>query len=562
MSKKSTYLHEFFPVSFRYIKNYSWLLFRKDLLAGITVGVVALPLAMAFGIASGVPPVQGLYTAIVAGFLISLLGGSSYQIGGPTGAFIVLIYTVIEQVGYNGLVISTIVAGLLLLLAAFSRLGSFIKYVPYPLILGFTSGIALLIFSSQIKDFLGLQIDQVPANFLLKCIALIAALPTLQLTTFLFSLSTLAVIILIRKFAPFIPWGISSIAIMTLVSWGFHLPLETIASRFGELPRSLPTFTFPNLMISIEEWRAILPNAIAIAFLAGIESLLSAIVADGMTGKRHKSNCELMGQGFANIASALFGGIPATGAIARTATNIKSGAATPVAGMIHALILLIILLLFAPIVSHIPLAALSAILVMIAWNMSEAKHFKHLFKAPIGDIVILLTTFFLTVTVDLIAGIGIGMIMAILLFMKRMSDLSKVVSSPLLQDGLTEIEKPDPDAIDKKRVPPGVEVYEITGLFFFGLADSLKNVLSNLESPPKVFILRMRKIPVIDASGMAALQELYTYCKKDHTTLILSGVKPTVLQRLKKFGLVDLIGEEFIFPHIDPSLEKARSILG
>ncbi len=550
---------QFIPKTWLALKDhYTFAKFKKDLIAGITVGVVALPLAMAFGIASGVTPISGLYTAIIAGFVISLLGGSFFQIGGPTGAFVIVIYAVVAQLGLNGLMISTILAGLILLIAAFFRLGNLIKYIPYPLIIGFTTGIAFVIFFSQIKDFFGLQIDKLPVDFFAKCIALFSAFPTWHPPTFAVALGTLVLIILIRKFFPVLPWGISSIVVATAIAWGFHLPVETIQDRFGEIPSTLPSFTLPDFMTGFAAWDKIVPAAFTIAFLAGIESLLSAVVADGMTGRRHKSNCELMAQGIANIGSALFGGIPATGAIARTATNIKSGAQSPVAGMIHALTLLLIVLVCAPIVSQIPIAALSAVLVMVAWNMSELGHFRHLFKAPLGDVAVLLTTFLLTIVVDLIVAIEIGMILAAFLFMKRISDLSGVVSLKSLNE--ENGEKPDPDAIETKRVPSGVEVYEIDGLFFFSLADTLKGVLSNMEAPPKVFILRLRKVPMIDASGMHALGEFYHKCAKEKTTLILSGVNPPVLKSLKKFGLVELIGQPQIFPHIDPALERAREL--
>ncbi|MBS0629151.1 MAG: sulfate permease [Verrucomicrobia bacterium] len=550
---------QFIPKTWLAFKeHYTFAKFKKDLIAGITVGVVALPLAMAFGIASGVTPIRGLYTAIIAGFLISLLGGSFFQIGGPTGAFVIVIYAIVAQLGYNGLVISTLLAGLILLIAAFFRLGAVIKYIPYPLIIGFTTGIAFVIFFSQIKDFFGLQIDNLPIDFIPKTIAIFSAFHTWDPATFAVAFGTLSLIIFIRKYFPVVPWGISSIVVATAISWLFQLPVETIADRFGQIPSTLPTFALPDFSSSFAAWDKIVPAAFTIAFLAGIESLLSAIVADGMTGRRHKSNCELMAQGVANIGSVLFGGIPATGAIARTATNIKSGAQSPIAGMTHALTLLLIVLAFAPIVSQIPIASLSAVLIMVAWNMSELGHFRHLFKAPLGDVAVLLTTFFLTVVVDLIVAIEIGMILAAFLFMKRISDLSGVASLKTINE--ENKETIDPDAIEKKRVPAGVEVYEINGLFFFSLADTLKGVLSNIESPPKVFILRLRKVPTIDASGMHALREFHHKCAREGAKLILSGVNPTVHKALKKFGLVELIGPSQILPHIDPALERAREL--
>lgn len=559
LSSNSSFWQEFIPKAWPYFAGkYSWAFFKCDLMAGITVGVVALPLAMAFAIASGLSPEKGLYTAIIAGFLISFLGGSLLQIGGPTGAFVVIIYEIVQRLGYEGLILVTLIAGVILLIAAFSRLGGLIKYIPYPLVTGFTAGIAVIIFSSQVKDFFGLNISQVPADFIPKWIAIGSAFATFHFPTFTLALSTLVVIILIRRFVPIIPWGIAAVVLATLVSWGFQLPVETIATRFGAIPRTLPSPSLPHFSFPFSAWHELIPDAITIAFLAGIESLLSAIVADGMTGTRHKSNCELMGQGIANIGSVLFGGIPATGAIARTATNIKTGAKTPIAGMIHALTLLLILLAFAPIVSQIPLAALSAVLMMVAWNMSEVHHFRHLFKAPLSDIVVLLTTFFLTVLVDLTVAVEVGMILALFLFMQKMGNVSKVVS---LTSWEKEFSQEREETVEPKKIPPHVEIFEITGPFFFGVVDSLKSTLLNLEFAPKVFILRMDKVPLIDATGMHALKELYSQCHKEGTTLFLSGVKSDLRKTLEKYGLVELIGKEEIFPNIHSALEKAAQLI-
>lgn len=554
---KKSYWIEFVPKSWRFLKNYSFNLFKSDLIAGITVGVVALPLAMAFSIAAGLSPESGLYTAIIAGFIISLLGGSRLQIGGPTGAFVVIIYDIVQSYGYDGLVIVTLIAGVLLLIAAFSRLGSLIKYIPYPVVIGFTTGIAVLIFSSQIKDFFGLTIAKMPADFFSIWKAIISALPTWHLPTFALAIGTLTLILLIRRFTPILPWGITSVVLATATAWAFQLPIETIATRFGEIPQTFPLPSLPNLAIPWQEWHALIPSAITVAFLAGIESLLSALVADGMAGTRHKSNCELMAQGVANISSVLCGGIPATGAIARTATNIKSGAKTPVAGMIHSATILLIILTLAPIVSLIPLASLSAVLIMVAWNMSEIHRFRHLFKAPLGDVAILLTTFFLTVFVDLTVAIEMGMILAVFLFVKRMSDRTVIISLTALErDYAEKSEEYDLGMLDRTKLPAGVEVYEITGPFFFGIADSLKNVLSNLEYPPKVFILHMRKVSMIDASGMYSLMEFYGKCKNDQTTLLLAGVNDKLLAKLKKFGILDLIGNEHIFDSLSSALHS------
>lgn len=561
-SNNLTFWQEFIPKLWTTLKGYSWKLFRKDLSAGLTLGVLALPLAMAFGIASGLTPASGIYASIIVGLIISLLGGGYFQIGGTSAAFVVIIYGIIHDYGYNGLAVATIIAALVLLIAAISRVGLLIQYVPYPLITGFTTGIALIIFITQIKHFFGLQIEKVPPDFFSKIVTLYHAFPTISIHATFVALGTLFVIILLRYFLPVAPWGIISIAVITVITTIFDLPIETVFTRYGEIPRTLAAPSLPDFSILKGHWFPLLENGVTIAFLIGVEALLSAIISDGMTGKTHKSNCELLAQGIANAGSAIFGGLPATGAIARTATNIKTGAQTPVAGIVHSVTLFLIILLFAPLVSKIPLAALSAILMVVAWDMSEIKNFKHLFNAPTGDWVVLLTTFILTVVVNLMVGIAVGLIASAFLFMKRIRDLSGVYSIPLISDEKAEMEIADPDAIAEKRVPRRVEIYEITGMFFFGLADTLKDILSHLEFAPKVFILRMRKIPTIDATGMHGLKEFYYRCRSERTTLILSGVTDTLYEALEKFGVIDLVGKEHIFSHIDPSLEKAEEIVG
>jgi SulP family sulfate permease len=562
-SSLKSFLKEFLPASFSCLQHhYTKSLFKHDLIAGVTVGLVALPLAMAFSIAAGLTPQQGLITAIVAGFLISLLGGSRFQIGGPTGAFVVIIYDIIERTGYEGLVLVTLMASVILLISAFTRIGSLIKYIPYPLITGFTTGIALLIFSSQIKDFLGLHIPHMPANFLSMWSTIFHFLPSFNPATLGVGCGTLALILLIRRFLPILPWGITSVAIATLLVKILHLPVETIADRFGQITLSLSFPNFKGMAFSLENWHLLIPDAITVAFLAGIESLLSAIVADGMTGSNHKTNCELMAQGIANMGAILVGGIPATGAIARTATNIKTGAKTPLAGMIHAITLLLIVLFLAPLVSQMPLASLSAMLIMISWNMSEMHRFKHLFKAPKRDITVLLATFLLTVLVDLTAAVEIGMILSVFLFMQRVKESTGITSLVALEASKTlKEEEYHFPSIEKKDLPHGLELYEITGPFFFGIADSLKNILSQITFKPKVFILRMRKVPLIDASGMHALEEFYDQCKREHTLLLLSGVQPFVFKKLKKFGIIHLIGEQHVFAHTQEALAYASKLL-
>ena len=553
---------EFVPKFIHYLKGYNFRTLRKDLFSGVTVGVIALPLAMAFAIASGVLPERGLYTAIIAGFLISLLGGSRYQIGGPTGAFVVIIYDIMQRTGYSGLCLSVLIASILLVLFGVFRLGSLIKFVPHPLITGFTSGIAVIIFSSQIKDFFGLKMGTVPADFIEKWIAYADSFTSFSPITLAFGAGTFAFILCIRRFVPKIPWGIASIVVATCMSALFHLPVETIASRFGEIPRSLPLPHIPNLIVTGLNLQELFLDGITIAFLAGIESLLSAVVADGMTGSRHRSNCELIAQGIANFASILFGGIPATGAIARTAANIKMGAETPISGIIHALTLLLIMACMAPLVSLVPLSALAAVLFVIAWNMSEAHHFIRLLKAPIEDRLVLLSSFLLTVFVDITIAIVFGMILASFFFMKKMSVISKTVClTKLFQEKKGEFfEERDPDSIHNKEIPSGVEVYEIQGPFFFGAADMLRDLSSNWDKPPKVFILRMRFVPMIDASGAHALKEFYERCHKAKTTLLLSGIHGQSEKDLSTFGLDGLIGEKNIFPHIDLALVRAKEV--
>ena len=556
--------HEFIPKSYLYLRNgYRFSTFKKDLAAGLTVGIIALPLAMAFAIASNVGPERGLYTAIIAGFLISLLGGSRIQIGGPTGAFVVIVYGIVQRTGYEGLCMSMVIAAIILLLLGIFRIGSWIKYVPNPLVTGFTTGIAVIIFSTQIKDFFGLHMGTPPVDFIEKCLSYFKAFPTFDPLTLSLAAGTLGIILLIRRFIPWLPWGISAIVLATAVCTLFHLPVETIQSRFGEIPRNLPVPSLPGLSIQADQFKEIFIDGITIAFLGAIESLLSAVIGDGMIGGRHRSNCELIAQGIANFGSVIFGGIPATGAIARTATNVKTGAQTPVAGMIHAIVLLLILYCLAPIVSKIPLAALASVLVMVSWNMSELGHFTRLLKAPWGDRMILLTAFFLTVFIDITVAISAGMILASFMFMKRMSQMSKAVSlSQIFQESTVDFpEKMDPNDISKNIVPKEVEVYEIQGPFFFGAANMLRDLLNTISFTPKVFILRMRFVPMIDASGMYGIEEFYNQCQKRGIVLFLSGVHGQTRLDLKNFGLISSIGEQKFFPNIDAALAKAEEIV-
>jgi len=535
-----------------------------DVLAGITVGLVAVPLAMALAIASGVKPEQGLYTAVVAGFLISALGGSRVQIGGPTGAFVVIVLGIVQKHGVDGLAIATLMAGGLLIVFGLARLGAVIKFIPYPVTTGFTSGIALLIFSQQMKDLFGLTLDAVPGEFVSKWIAYGHAADTANPWTVAVGAASLALLVAARRIAPRIPGPIATLVVAWIAVWLFDLDVrhgvETIGTRFGGIPRSLPAPTFPPLeWESLHRARLLVPEAATIALLAAIESLLCAVVADGMIGGRHRSNGELVAQGIANIISVVFGGIPATGAIARTATNVKAGGRTPLAGMVHAATILAIMLLFAPLARRVPLAALAAILVMVAWNMAEIDHFRHLLKAPKSDVWVLLVTFSLTVLADLTAAVLLGMVLASLLFMRRMSEVTNVgMITRQLED---EEEEPDPGAIERRDVPPGVEVFEIDGPFFFGVADRLKDVLSAIKRPAKFFILRMRRVPAIDATGMHALDELYTKCRREGTRLLLAGVHAQPLTALMGYGLYDKIGEQNMFANVDDALDEARAAL-
>jgi SulP family sulfate permease len=548
----------FTPKSIICLREYNRETFTKDLFAGITVGVVALPLAMAFAIASGLPPERGLFTAVVAGFLISALGGSRVQIGGPTGAFVILVGTVAAQYGYNGLVIATLLAGALLVVMGLARFGAMIKFIPYPVVTGFTAGIAVVIFSTQIRDFFGLKLDEVPIEFFEKWALYFRNLDTVNFYAFGVGLGTILLILLLRRISPRIPGMLLSLIVAAVVTSFWDLPIETIGSRFGDLPRVLPAPSFPTL-----DWgtiRELISPAFTIALLAGIESLLSATVADGMMGTRHKSNMELIAQGTANIGSAIFGGIPATGAIARTATNVKSGGRTPMAGIIHAVTLLIIMIAFAPQAKYIPLAALSGILMIVSYNMSEIDQFRSLLRAPRSDVVVLLSTFALTVVIDLTIAVQVGVVMAALLFIRRMSEVASVgVVTREFQDSE---EKPDPNAIGKRRVPPGVEVFEINGPFFFGAAETFRDTLRALRTKPKVLIVRMRQVPVIDATGLHLLEELHSQCRRDGTKVVFSGVHAQPLFALQRTELFEHIGAENVFGNIDDALNRAREILG
>ena len=512
--------------------------FRRDLVAGLTVAIVALPLAMALAIASGTTPDKGLVTAIVAGFLISALGGSRFQIGGPTGAFVVVVYGVIAKHGYDGLVVATAIAGLLLVIAGLARLGTWIKYIPLPVVTGFTSGIAVIIASSQVADLLGLSIENVPAEFIEKWGTYAAHLDGVNPAAIAVAGGALATIVGLRIVAPKLPGFLIAVCGASLAAWAMGLDVQTIGSRFGELPSSLPAPHVPR--VDLATVRELIPSAFTIAFLAGVESLLCAVVADGMTGRRHRSNCELVAQGVANVGSALVGGLPATGAIARTATNIRAGAFSPVAGMLHAAFLLVFMVALAPLVRFIPLASLAAVLLVVAWNMSEVEQFTHLMSAPAGDRLVLLTTFGLTVLVDLTVAIEVGVVLAAVLFMHRMAEaVQQQTHERLIVEDEDDFAPDARAAYDRRRgLPPGVESFEMRGPFFFGVANLLGDVLDRIGRPPKLFALVLREVPVIDATGIAALRSFADRCHRDGTRLVLVGLQPAVQESLERMGVI------------------------
>ena len=535
-------------------EGYSFKTFTKDLSAGVIVGIVALPLSIAFAIASGVKPEQGLYTAIVAGIIISILSGSRVQIGGPTGAFIVILYGIVQKYGYDGLAVAGMMAGIILVIMGIAGLGSVIKFIPYPVTVGFTTGIALLIFTTQIKDFLGLQMNEVPSEFIHKVVAYSQNILTVNPYALLIGGLSIAIMILWKKVSLKIPGSLVAIIVSTLIVLIFKLPVDTIGSKFGAVPNMLPLPKFPHIDFKILP--ELFQPALSIALLAGIESLLSAVVADGMTGKKHRSNMELIAQGAGNIISPLFGGIPATGAIARTATNIKNGGTTPIAGIIHGITLLLIMLFFGKLAALIPMPALSAILIIVAYNMSEMHIFIKLFKSTKSDVMVLLVTFLLTVILDLTVAIQVGVVLASLLFMYRMSNVSQ--AGKITSD---DEDESDANSIKNKNVPIGVEVYEIYGSFFFGAAEKFKDQIKSIEKKPKVLILRMRNVLMIDATGMAALETVIVDSQKAGIKVVLSGVRTQILLVMQKSGMVKKIGENNITANIDMALIRTNEIL-
>ena len=541
------------------LKTYTRAQFAADLTAGIIVGIVALPLAIAFAIASGLTPDRGLYTAVIAGFIISALGGSRVQIGGPTGAFVVIVYGIVQQYGVDGLMVATIMAGLMLIAFGLARLGGAIKFIPFPVVTGFTSGIAAILIVQQLRDVLGLQLTSAPPEFIERLTLYATRLDTINPYAVAISLGTLLVLGLWPRVSHRIPAPFVALISTTVLVQLLVLPVETIGARFGEIQAGFPHLSFPS--VSLEEGRALVGPALAIAALCAVESLLSAVVADGMIGGRHRSNMELIAQGVANIIAPLFGGMPATGAIARTATNVKSGGRTPVAGITHAITLLVITLFFGKMAALIPLATLAAIVLWVAYRMAELRVFKSELSAPRSDAIVMVVTFLLTVLVDLTVGIGVGMVLASFLFMKRMAEVTNVTMMS------REFEDPGPSvdrsgAIYTRRIPRGVEVYEINGPFFFGAAEKFKDTLSEVSKKPKVLIIRMRNVPAIDSTAMHALRDLVRRTRKDGTVVYFSDVHAQPLVALSRSELLDEIGQEHMFGDVDEALTAARAQLG
>ncbi len=555
-------LFEYKPVILDTIRNYKKEQLSSDIMAGVIVGIVALPLAIAFAIASGVSPEKGIITAIIAGLAIAVFGGSKIQIGGPTGAFIVIVYGIIQQYGIQGLTVATIMAGIFLILLGLLKLGTIIRYIPYPIVVGFTSGIALTIFTTQIKDLFGLQIENLPADFLGKWSAYFHSASTLDGWSTLVGLLSIAIILITPKFSKKIPGSLIAIVVMTVAVWALKSlagvdSIETIGDRFTINSR-LPALTIPAM--NLDTLRALVSPALTIAILGAIESLLSATVADGVTGDRNDSNAELVGQGIANIFSSLFGGIPATGAIARTMTNINNGGKSPIAGIIHAIVLLLIFLFLMPLAQYIPMACLAGVLVVVAYNMSGWRTFVSLFKNPMSGVVILLITFFLTVIFDLTIAIEVGLVIACLAFMKRISEATDVKLHTHHIDPTDESDLPL--AGQHLLIPKDVEVYEINGPYFFGAGNQFDDLIAEHRPTPKVRIIRMRRVPFVDSTG---IHNLFTLCQRsqeDGIIVVLSGVLPSVEATLVKAGFDKLLGKENICSNIHLALERANEIIG
>lgn len=543
------------------LRHYDRKTLAADAMAGLIVGIVALPLAIAFGIASGVSPETGIVTAIVAGFLVSAFGGSSVQIGGPTGAFIVIVYGIVQQYGMGGLTVATLMAGAFLVLLGVFRLGTIIKYIPYPIVVGFTSGIAVTIFTTQVKDLLGLTTGPVPADFVAKWATYVQALPTVDPWSTAVGVLSVVAIALTPRLSRKVPGSLVAIVVMTVAAYLLRTyagveSIETIGDRFS-IRAELPSAAVP--VLTWEGVKQLVQPALTIAVLGAIESLLSATVADGVTGRRHDSNQELIGQGIANLCSPLFGGIPATGAIARTMTNINNGGRTPVAGIVHAAVLLLIFLVFMPLAQYIPMACLAGVLVVVSYNMSGWRTFRELLANPKSDVAVLLITFLLTVLFDLTIAIEVGLVIACLLFMRRMAETTRV---SVITEEIDPNEESDVETHEEHLpIPSGVEVYEINGPYFFGIANKFEDVMATMADRPKVRIIRMRRVPFIDSTGLHNLKNLCTMNHREGTHIVLSGVEPAVREVLEHAGFDSLLGRDHICASINEALEMARHIL-
>lgn len=544
----------FVPKLFTCLKHYSKDQFIKDFIAGIIVAIIALPLAIALAIASGVSPEKGIYTAIVGGFIVSLLGGSRVQIGGPTGAFVVIVFGIVEKFGIDGLIVATIMAGIFLIIMGFLKFGGMLKFIPYPITTGFTSGIAIIIFSTQIKDFFGLTMKVVPSDFIPKWAAYFNSFSTLNLQSMAIGILSLLIIIFWPKINKKIPGTLIAIVFTTVITLLFNLNIETIGSRFGDISSALPSISLPHTSFAMIK-ELMLP-ALTIAILGSIESLLSAVVADGMIGGSHRSNMELVAQGVANICSGLVGGIPVTGAIARTAANVKNGGRTPVAGIVHSLALLIILLVCMPYVKLVPMSSLAAILIIVSYNMGEWESFQKIFKAPKSDALVLLVTFSLTIFFDLVIAIGVGLLLASLLFMKRMADVTDVRYILDEHEDLDQLE-----LIDSIKTPENVSLYEINGPFFFGAADKFMHAIREIGIPTKILIVKMSNVPAMDATGYHALEMLYGICKKHRTQLIILNLQEQPTTVLSNYGFIDVLGEKNICSNVEEAIERANILL-
>lgn len=554
----------FAPRLFSELRHYNKEKFAADLMAGLIVGIVALPLAIAFGIASGVSPSQGILTAIIGGFIVSALGGSRVQIGGPTGAFIVIIYGIVSnpQLGLSGLMIATMLAGLFLIVLGVCRLGTIIKFIPYPIVVGFTSGIAVTIFTTQIKDLFGLTIEgKLPGDFLSKWVVYFQNFSTVDRVTTAVGLLSILIIALTPKLSKKVPGSLVAIIVMTVGVYFLNahtdMHVTTIGDQFGEIKASIPQLTVPD--ITWENLKGLFPTAMVIAVLGAIESLLSATVADGVCGDHHNSNQELIGQGVANLCTPLFGGIPCTGAIARTMTNINNGGRTPVAGIIHAAVLLVIFLVLMPLAAFIPMSCLAGVLVIVSYNMSGWRTFMQLMKNPKSDIIVLLITFFLTVIFDLTIAIEVGLLIACLLFMRRMAESTqiKVIADEIDPNDETDAEVHEEHLI----IPQGVEVYEINGPYFFGIANKFEELMAALDDHPKVRVIRMRRVPFIDSTGIHNLHNLCEMSHREGTHIVLSGVTPNVYSVLEHNGFCQLLGKDHICPNINVALDRAAAIV-